>query len=514
MNFDPMTGEPINKPNEEEMKFDPMTGEPIEKAAENTVENEMNFDPMTGQPIGAAAGNTADSEMKFDPMTGLPIGSSNGGVHKFKGGKLKAGLAIAAGVVVVGGVVYAGMNSGAFLGKGNKVLLAATKTFSEENHLAEDLANVTGILASGKYTVAVKGAAEDAEIDVEYRDASSKKQIKGMIDDGYMEVEFDAAINDKKLAVQIPSVDDRVFVYNYTEENDGYLVDELGEDTVESVNELLETICSEKEQKKLVEDLTEAVLEEYKNLEFKKAEKEEYEVNGKDRKCKGYETTITSDNMLNILDDMEEILGDEYEDALEKADVDLGDAFSEMRQTFRSMPDIDVTFYLYKNKLACINMDVDGDDAEILFLGGDTRTQNMKFRVERETVLEIKGSTESGVEKTRVYVDDKEYCELKYDYKGGKFTIDASELYLSGTIDAGRNGVTLTLKDVEVDGDVIGFDGEISITKGAKVELPSGEEFDLGNASKSDFEDLSESLNTYSGEAEVSETAATEESTF
>lgn len=187
------------------MKFDPMTGEPIQET-EQTTQLEMNFDPMTGQPI-------------------QPIQGGQGNMGMKKSGKWIVAAGVAAGVVVVGAVVCVGMTSGAFLSNGNKVLLATANTFGEESHLTGDLSNMIDIISSGKYTVGVNADIEGVEIDAEYIDASSQKQLKGTVDSQYLEVEFNAVVDSKKLAVQIPTVDDQVYVYKYTEENDGYLMD-------------------------------------------------------------------------------------------------------------------------------------------------------------------------------------------------------------------------------------------------------------------------------------------------
>ena len=52
----------------------------------------------------------------------------------------------------------------------------------------------------------------------------------------------------------------------------------------------------------------------YKKLEFESADKESFEVDGKDRKCAGYKTTITSDYMIECVDIFED-----YMDALKGA---------------------------------------------------------------------------------------------------------------------------------------------------------------------------------------------------
>lgn len=465
MRFDPMTGEPINEP-EETINFDPMTGEPVQK----TEEQAMNFDPMTGQPVSVPG--------------------------KSKGGKWKMALAVAVvGVVAVGSVAFAGVKSGVFLSPDNKVLLATANTFAEETNFSKDLAVVSEILASDKYTVAVKGEAEGAEIDMKYLQASSEKQLSGSIDVEDVEVDFDAVLDKEKLAVQIPAIDNSVFTYYYTKDNDGYLMEDIDAEVIEAFNELLESLHSVKQQENLATDFANVITEEYKNLEFEKVDKEEFEVDGKDRKCKGYETVITSQYFENIISGMEDIVLEEYEDAkdtLKEADLDLEEIFDEMRDEISEMPDVEMTFYLYKNQLACIRTTVDKEDLDILFLGGDSRTQNIEVEVEGKTFLEIKGSEHKGVERTSLCVEDEEVFELEYNYKKGDLTLEGSDMYVKASLDSERNGVTFELEELEIDGDYIPLAGEISVQKGADIEELKGEEFDLGNASESDFEEFEE----------------------
>lgn len=93
------------------MQFDPMTGEPIEEQPTG------GFDPMTGEPIG----QTTQQAGSFDPMTGAPV------TQKPKS-KVPVVVGAVAGVVVlVVLLVFGGIKSGLFLGKSGKVLLAANQ---------------------------------------------------------------------------------------------------------------------------------------------------------------------------------------------------------------------------------------------------------------------------------------------------------------------------------------------------------------------------------------------------
>ena len=75
---------------------------------------------------------------------------------------------------------------------------------------------------------------------------------------------------------------------------------------------LLEELYSHlpNEQKKQSSELTKIFVEQYKELEFKSATKQSFEVNGKEHSCKGYQTTITEDDIQNLLDELEDYTRD------------------------------------------------------------------------------------------------------------------------------------------------------------------------------------------------------------
>lgn len=514
MNFDPMTGEPI-KPEEEEMNFDPMTGEPIQKSeaqpeqsaqVETPVEQEVSteteettgseavygFDPMTGEPIHNPSALASNPNMNFDPMTGEPIYNA----APKKKGIFKPVLGVVAGVAVVGIVAFAGIKSGIFLGKGDKVLVAVSNTVMEETHLSKDFAAFAKNLASDKFTMtmSLKAGGEGGEI--EYSQKSNDKQLKGEVEIDNVDIEFIGLLDENKLSVQVPSFIDTVFTYNYKKKKDGYLVEEAGEDTIEALDNMLNTLYSAKEQKNMAKDVSKDILSEYKDLKFEKVSKEEYEVDGKDRKCKGYKTTITGENIQNVIENIEKIIDEEYGEVFQNAGAeiedtydDIMDVFDDVSEEFDDMPDIDATFYIYKNKLACINLD---DEIEIQFLGGDTRMQNMKICVEDKDILEIKGHTDSETEKLTLYEYDKKVASMEYDYKEGSLEIESAGSTINAEIDVSRKGATFRLEDISGSFDDVDF--EISVNKGAKIQKLDGEEFDIGNASEDDFEDIVEDI--------------------
>ena len=151
---------------------------------------------------------------------------------------------------------------------------------------------------------------------------------------------------------------------------------------------------------------------------------------------------------------------------------------------FDDMPDMDVTFYIYKNKLACIEIEADGDDMQIIFHGGDTRMQNVEVLVNDDTVLELEGETSGKVEESRLYIDGSKVATVEYDYGSGDYEANIGNYArLNGTLKSDRKGFAFTC-----DADDISV--EVNLSKGADLEEISGDTIDIGNASEREINDL------------------------
>ena len=496
-NFDPMTGAPIQ--NGAGNNFDPMTGAPIQNGAGN------NFDPMTGAPIQNGAGNN------FDPMTGMPV--QNMGERSFGANgaaptptptpkKSKKLWAIIAGAVaaVVLIVVIVGIASGAFLGKSGKILMAIKNTFEEQPAFMEDLKleDISNWLESGKYTINVKADAADALIDVSYSATPSEIQVYGTLEgSGMPETDFLGGLTEEQVRLQLPSVSDVVFVYNYKEEADGILFEDFSEDEIEEVNELLGSFWETGDSDKISEDVSDAFEEFWKGLEIESIDSKEFEIDGKDRKCTGYAITITADEVLDFWDEIETIY-EEYE-----LDTDtVKDSLREVRQELRTMPDIEIEIYTYKNELACISLeDADGyTEMEWLFKGGDFRTQNMELSITEygssESIV-LEGSKDGSTEEYALSYESDDYAydigTLEYDQKTGDFTIENDYDEITGNITSSGNSVAITVETVDVE-------MLISFAKGATLYDIEGEEFDIGTATSEDIMDISEEFEDFYNE--------------
>ncbi len=526
MQFDPMTGEPIEEQqNEENMQFDPMTGEPIGQAAQEE-QPIGGFDPMTGEPIGQAAkeeqptggfdpmtgepiGQAAQEEQPtggFDPMTGEPIGQTTqqaGGFDPMTGApvtqkpksKVPVVVGAVAGVVVlVVLLVFGGIKSGLFLGKSGKVLLAANNTLKKMPHFVETLEPMLG-LVEDEFTVEFSAKAEGVKIGGSFINASKQKQVTAKLEYGGESIEGLAGVDSNSLKFQVPDLSKKLFVYNYKKENSGYIVDLIGDEYIDTLNSSLEQLVSgSKDTDKAQKDVTNVVMKELKSLKFQSAAKEEFTVNDKDVMCKGYTTTITGANIWNIIDGSYQAMLDNYQSVGEAVDVfsygDIESELSYLENKLDNMEDVVVTFYIYKNQLAAIVVEDDDfeDDLQLCFEGGDYRLQNITFK-SGSYRISMKGSDDGTKEKFKLRekygTDAYDIGSFEYNYESGKYKIEVDGEVLSGKLY--KEGRTLNLS---IDGQYDIPDMDFAVTRGAKLQKFSGDEFDIGNADADDLYDL------------------------
>ena len=265
------------------------------------------------------------------------------------------------GVVAVAAIILIiGICSGAFLSRSNRILLAARNTIKDLPTVVENR-NAADIIASGKYTIGVKGAVRGKDFDL--------------------------------------------LVYNYREEKDGYIVDLLGADGVAAIDAALRELTSKEEQNGAAQEILSVIYDEYKTLDIKKAEKEEFIVDGSVRKCNGYEFTVTEDELLQVMDGVKEVYDAYYGGAADALKLKLGDDFSQLRDRACSMGDINVKVYVYQNKLAAVVAEAENSDTafRLLFKGGEYRMQNLELLAEdlegEHSMLELTGKAagEEGV---------------------------------------------------------------------------------------------------------------------
>lgn len=294
-------------------------------------------------------------------------------------------------------ILIIGICSGAFLSRSNRILLAARNTIKDLPTVVENR-NVADIIASGKYTIGVKGAVRGKDFDGTFKYKDTQLQAGGTISlFGRENLDFLANLDDEQLCASIPMLTDDLLVYNYKEEKDGYIVDLLGADGVASIDAALRELTSKEEQNRAAQEILSVIYDEYKTLDIKKAEKEELIVDGSVRKCNGYEFTVTEDELLQVMDGVKEVYDAYNGGAADTLKLKLGDDFSQLRDRACSMGDINVKVYVYQNKLAAVVAEAENSDTafHLLFKGGEYRMQNLELLAEdlegEHSILELTG---------------------------------------------------------------------------------------------------------------------------
>lgn len=487
--------------------FDPKTGEliggEIGTEPQNNSQYQQNFEQNFQQNFEQNFGqNYQEPQQPKAPKKGVPK-------------KLLLGIGIGCGAAAVVGIVIFVVSQLLLSNPVAKIGTAAMNTFNGGELIkvvnpsgvinpngmgVELLLDVDGdtVEMSAAYQMSKSGKIANAKIDAEIY--GEKIALEGTVE-----------LDKDKIALGVPQLGDKVFTYYYTKENDGFLIDEADDDVIEMLNEGLTKIYefgfsgdSEEAEKAMLKLIT----DELATIETEELEKDKFEVDGKKVQCGGYMLTITEDNMLNIVDGMAGIYDEYYassmEDLLDEMYVDMDDYFDELEYTFEDMPDIELSFYLYKKQIACVKMEADGEDGAVYvyFYGGDYPAQNMEVIAEYDddeySICKVEGSIKNQVETITLEVDEEEICEINYNQKTGELEVSGgeyTEFDLSAVVNRKGNTLTFEVNDLEVDG--VDLSGTVSISGDVNIKSLKGKEFDIGNASEDDFEDLADELQDF-----------------
>ena len=485
-NFEPTNQEPSNQgPSEQAVN-----------ATEQPMGNQ--FDPMTGKP----------TQNQYDPLA-TPAKKSNGAV------KIVLGIVIALFAVIIITIVVC-IKNGVFLSTPDKIALAAKNTF-EPTQMMEDM-NASAFIADGNYTLAFEGNASDADETVEFKlsyqqDASKKCQaLNGKVGVDGTNFDVHEYLDEEQLMVSIPKLYPDVFYYSLTENKDGYIREIVTARELDAFDHLLSCYVNNL-------DVTDGISTEYakvlredvNDLTFENVPKRKFKVDGKVKKCKGYTTTVTEDDLNKWIDDMSAVYDEYNEDIAEDMSVltsgDESDPFDDMREAVDGMYDMDVTFYLYKNRIVAIEAVNESDDSILVeFRGGDYAWQNTVLTCKNDygetAVIKLLGKTEDSVEKMKLameYDGDKEVLgTLEYDTKTGDLTISSDEVDIDLTVEKTAKDLVISLKEFDVED--LTFSGSITVKHGSNIKKPEGDIFDIGTASEDDFYELIYDIDEFSKE--------------
>ena len=449
---------------------------------------EMRFDPMTGEPINPQPQENAEQGAPYMPQTPVDAPKKKNWIK---------GVAIAGGTVVVV-VVAAVAIKNAIIGKGGKVLLVTANTFKDTPTIIKEsnLDSAAELIAKGKYTVTTSFDVSGDGFEGKFVSTPKEKQLSGKLDIEGISADGVVGISDTELKAYIPLISDDTFVYNFKDDNEeGYLVvliEDSGID-IEDVNNALRQVTSieEKATDKSTKQLGKDLLKEFNSWDWEKADKKSCKIDGKTRKVKGYKVEVTGDEVESMVG----ILEDYYKDQLDDMDYlkdfnldidDIDDMFDDIYDLCGYMDDVDLEFYIYKNKLAAIYVDDGSNTGEILFEGGDYRLQNVECNFENDyddISFEIAGSSKGSVENLEFILEGYTALEIEYDSKNGDFTVGNDYFDVDGTLKKNGKGF-----DFSVDYDELNV--SLSLTADTKLEKYEGDKIDVTELDYDDISDL------------------------
>lgn len=451
----------------------------------------------------------------YDPMTGEPIMGTMKSLKDYKRKVKMAPIIVAvATVLIVIGIAVSLIKSGVFLDASGKVVLATLNTMNDSPRMMKAI-DYSGILNGKNPTVEIEGVYAENKVNVTYAMLPEGFDISAKItsSDG-KEINLNSEVNDTQLLVQVPEISENTYTYSYTAEKKGYIKDILGEEYLNEIDGTLDSLYKSTQEQtgkssEAKEKLMKTLEEEYSSLRFLKAEEEKFWVDGKERKCKGYKTTLSYFNLLNIMDAikvyMEELyggMGESWENYVKEYD--------ETRGYLREMPDMDMTCYIYKNKLACIELKIGVDKLQLKFQGGKTRMQNIELSLDNISIFKMAGEVEGSKEKFNFSVTEAgDILGVQYDSKSGDYKIEVKNgidtVYITGNLMKKRNTITMTID--KISGPKVGdINGNITMKiyegDSSRVEF-SGDKIDIGNMSEKDFEGFGEDIGKYIEELDL-----------
>ena len=401
-------------------------------------------------------------------------------------GPLIAIIALAVVVVLAIAGVLA-WKFGLFLKPADKVLIAAKNTFTEKDTFAkamgENMNEAEALTTkfegeydkySGDLTMMIDKTGYGFEVNVHI------PQLPTI--NGVMRLDADS------LRMKAPAVLDKVFVYDYHKVNENGLVTQSmgGKAQVEAVNKALqqmaESCASLENQKAKAEEMEGKLLEVYRALPFDKAEAAEWTVNGAQKKCDAYTTTVDVETQKKIWD----ILKD-YSPSF---DPEQNQAMAMLEKS----EDLKFVFYLNDSKLAAVEMTAltSGEKVTVTFEGGETAWQNLAVATKDGEVFRMSGKTEGTKENLTFSVQGNEFGSFDFDAADNSYSVNINAggsmaASVGGAITSSKEEMKLTIDKIETGGVAVPAKMTMTMTPGAEMPAVDGETFDVVDATQEDW---------------------------
>lgn len=483
-----------------EKRFDPMTGEPI--TGEGKADESSSADAQaTAEETLQNVENVASEETLETPVNNSEaINVTGEGDAPKKDGKK---VAI---IVIIGIIFLVALIASAFvvirqkaLGKNHKIIDAAYNTVKDEP-LITTFSDVK--FDPFKITLALSGEGEgvSADLTTALDMTSSDMSITGTV--GYDSMTFNVAayMDDTELLFSVPEFTDKTLVYNYVDAKTGYITEITDSSNLDELDKSLQSIFGTPVNaddydsvKSVEEELLNISKDNFNELDFEKVDAKDCTVNEESVKCKGYVTTLTKENVDNWITDCREA----FANSNSSDNSSWEDVFSTIEDHEDEIDGTEVSFYLYKNQIA--EIDVVSQEATVIieFQGGATPTENIVVTRDDEEIFSKKGTTD-GTTETSVYTfDGTDSYTLAYNTESGDMEVkSADDAYtpfaMSGNLAVTADSVTFEISSLSYDGEDMDFSGKAVLSSGADVSVmeASDDAFDISSATEDDWMDL------------------------
>lgn len=470
------------------------------------------MNPITGQPVkkeDAAFGNPDSQSQYFtENNSQSQAGGSDYDEFYANHGKKQKNkmLAPIIGIVAVAALVAVIFLLKGFKGKSNKgcsevVASATTNTLTSGKFFENTEKFFSYFDDDCGVDITINSDAFGLTGDLEYNQSKKQAYVNASVNTNGQAIDFTTKLDNESLSLQVPILSEKVYKYNYKKEGTGYLSQIANSYGVKlsDYNKQIENFMSKNNSDLGFNDLKEFSITLVDKLNLKKTDKAKYTINGKEQECQGYTGLITSEYLEDVIDS--------YADYIEKATKVTGqnpfdnmgeDPFKDARESVKDSDDLDITFYLYDDRLVAIKL-VDNKNSsnniEIQFNGGAYILENYKISISSEGevgTLEKCGSTVGSKETATYKIDGVEFMNTSYDSESGEYSLVALDDYdqtkIAGILIVDDSGATFTIDEIVSPSTTERVSVSFNVNKNSNVpDSLSGTEVDLNNLSAQDF---------------------------
>lgn len=278
------------------------------------------------------------------------------------------------------------------MGKEAKILKALENTFQPDLCMETLMAPE---FQDGSCTVTMEGTADlsgqSGSVKLTMAMDLDKKQAMTDVNFtvGNLEASVAAAMDDRQIRLGSSFLPEgQIVSYNYDKKATGYLADmakEAGID-LEEINARMQKAFDKNRSKEWLEKMQTATRKAYEQLEFEDAKEKEFTVNDKKQSCSGYKTTITKTWAEKLIKSYKKIWK-EYVGKENLNQKQMGELFKSVDELPGKMDKAVVSFYLFDDKIAAIELETADNETFSLLCEGGTDKETFKITGGEDTLV-------------------------------------------------------------------------------------------------------------------------------